>query len=217
MSESLEMYLASIARIAEATGEETVPIPILAERLGIMPVSTNQMIRKLEDTGLVRYLPYKGVQLTEDGQKIAAQVLRHHQFWEVFLKDYFKFSGETADALACRLEHILSDDEIENLIAYLDNSVLPSESSIPRSFSGSSEAVKETCLTDLRIDRGGVVTRITADQAALSFLSAARVFPGVMVAALARGDAGDMLIRVEDQTHVHLSPEVAAHIWLRKV
>jgi DtxR family Mn-dependent transcriptional regulator len=217
MSESIDMYLVTIARIAEAIREETVPLPMLAERLDILPVSTNQMIRKLEETGLVRYLPYKGVQLTEEGCEIAAQVLRHHQIWEVFLKDYLKFPGESVDSLACRLEHVLSNDEIENLAAFMDNSALPLESSFPRSISGCPEWGQEFRLTELSIDQCGAVTRIIADQAVLSFLSADGVFPGVIIAALARGDAGDLLVRVGDQGRLHLSSEVADHIWLRKV
>ena len=119
MSESVEMYLVSIARIAESIGDESVPIPALAEVMNILPVSTNQMIRKLEETGLVHYLPYKGVQLTEAGQVIAEQVRRQHQLWEVFLVEYLKFPPQTADSLACRFEHIMSDAEVEHLAAFL--------------------------------------------------------------------------------------------------
>jgi DtxR family Mn-dependent transcriptional regulator len=217
MTESVEMYLITIARIAAATQEGTVPLPTLAERLDILPVSTNQMIRKLEESGLVRYLPYKGVQLTDEGQTIAAQVLRHHQLWEVFLKNYLNFPEETADNLACRLEHVLSNDEIENLEAFINDPAAPIGSNTPLSISGPLDPDPESCLSDLKINQCGIVTRVSTDQAALSFLSAAGVFPGVLVSALARSDTGDLLAQVGDKDRFHLSAELAAQIWVRKV
>ena len=217
MSESVEMYLVSIARIAESIGDESVPIPALAEVMNILPVSTNQMIRKLEETGLVHYLPYKGVQLTEAGQVIAEQVRRQHQLWEAFLVEYLKFPPQTADSLACRFEHIMSDAEVEHLAAFL-------------AASGAAESVEELHLpavaTDpnpefqlaqMTVDQSGYVTRVTGDQAQASFLSAAGVRPGIRITTIARADSGDMLVRADDCGRIHLSPELAGLIWLRKV
>ena len=217
MSESVEMYLITISRIAEATREETVPLPALAEKLDILPVSTNQMIRKLEDAGLVRYLPYKGVQLSEEGQKIAAQILRHHQLWEHFLIDHLNFPDDAAESLACRLEHIFSNDEIEHLAAFLDDPIALAPSSSLSSNSGRFIPEEQTRLTKLKIDQCGAITRVEADHAEHSFLSAAGVLPGMLVTILARGDTGDLLARVGEKDQIHLSAEVAAHIWLRKV
>ncbi|MEE4194096.1 MAG: Fur family transcriptional regulator, partial [Anaerolineae bacterium] len=63
LSESEEMYVTSIAELVESTGQELVPLSLLASTLNIHAVSANQMIRKLEEYGIVNYQPYKGVVL----------------------------------------------------------------------------------------------------------------------------------------------------------
>jgi DtxR family Mn-dependent transcriptional regulator len=106
MSESEEMYLITIARLVEQGVEEPISISLLAEELAIQPVSANQMIHKLAEEKLVKYLPYKGVLLTSNGQEVAMHVLRDRRLWEVFLVKHLGLPPSEADALACRLEHI---------------------------------------------------------------------------------------------------------------
>ena len=79
MSESEEMYLITVARYVEDGYEGPVPLSRLAERLSVAPVSVNQMIKKLEEAGLVDYIPYKGVVLTATGRRTARSVLRRVQ------------------------------------------------------------------------------------------------------------------------------------------
>ena len=193
MSESIEMYLISIARIAETTHDETVPIPRLAEKLSILPVSTNQMIRKLEETGVVNYLPYKGIQQT----------------------NCLKFPIETAYSLSCRLEHVMSNEEIEHLSQFLGDPTLNVNGIPLQPPLDNQAAVPEFPLTRLKVNQAGYVVRVAADQALLSFLSSAGIWTGVRVTSIAKGDSGDMLVLVGDKSRIHLSPEVAAHIWLR--
>lgn len=216
MSESVEMYLISIARIAETGNEEIVPIPRLAEKLNIMPVSTNQMIRKLEETGLVNYLPYKGVQLTKKGRKIASQIQRHHDLWEIFLVDCLKFSIEAADNLACRLEHIMSDEEIERLSEFLGAPTVNVKGVLLQSPQGDQDPMPEFPLTRLEVNQSGYIAGVTADQAAISFLTSAGIRLGVRVTIIARGDSGDVLVLVGDNTQIHLASDMAAHVWLRR-
>jgi Mn-dependent DtxR family transcriptional regulator len=52
MSESEDMYLVSLARLQETGVEVPVPIAKLAQEMSIQPVSTSQMIHKLEVEGL---------------------------------------------------------------------------------------------------------------------------------------------------------------------
>jgi DtxR family transcriptional regulator, Mn-dependent transcriptional regulator len=216
MSESVEMYLISIARIAEITHEEIVPIPRLAEKLDILPVSTNQMIRKLEETGLVNYLPYKGVQLTAAGREIAKQIQRHHDLWEIFLVNCLKFPIEAADSLACRLEHVMSNEEIEHLSEFLGDPTFNVNGMLLPSALSDHALAPEFPLTQIKVNQGGHVSRVTADQAVISFLSTAGLHPGVQTTIIARSDSGDTLVLVGDNTRIHLSSAVAAHIWLRR-
>ncbi|MEK7682537.1 MAG: metal-dependent transcriptional regulator, partial [Chloroflexota bacterium] len=65
--ESAEMYLKSIHELMGDSG--VVPISTLAERLGITAVSASEMVRRLQAQGLVEHRPYKGVALTDAGQR----------------------------------------------------------------------------------------------------------------------------------------------------
>src|SRR5512140_3453624 len=88
ISEAEEMYLVSIARLIENGQASPVPLSQLAESLSIQPASVNQMVRQLEETGWVTYIPYMGVTLTEAGRNQGQRILRSHRLWEVFLVEH---------------------------------------------------------------------------------------------------------------------------------
>jgi DtxR family Mn-dependent transcriptional regulator len=88
----------------------------LADRLGVTPGSVSAMVHKLSDLGLVEHEPYRGVRLTEDGRRVALEVLRHHRLIELFLAKELGMSWDQVHAEAEVLEHVLSED-LERLIA----------------------------------------------------------------------------------------------------
>jgi DtxR family transcriptional regulator, Mn-dependent transcriptional regulator len=99
----------------ESRGEEPVSTNALAERLAITPGSVSAMLRKLDELGLIVHVPYRGVRLTEDGRKIALEVIRHHRLLESYLAD-LGMPWDRVHAEAEVLEHVLSED-LEALIA----------------------------------------------------------------------------------------------------
>ncbi|MBK8784356.1 MAG: metal-dependent transcriptional regulator [Anaerolineales bacterium] len=66
LSESTEMYLKTMV---EMNDRDVVVIGRLAERLGVTPVSANEMVKRLGEQGLVSHTPYKGVGLTKKGAR----------------------------------------------------------------------------------------------------------------------------------------------------
>ena len=199
MSESEEMYLISIARLVEQGVEEPVPIPQLAGELSIQPVSANQMVHKLAEDELVEYLPYKGVQLTPKGQKIALKVLRDRRLWEVFLVEHLELPPSEADALACRLEHITAEGIARRLAKYLGHpSVTPQGLPIPEVDGG---VVTQTLrpLSDLAVGERAEVMRLEGDHAIRAFLTTEGLRPGVAVKPLAIGGGGAMLLEIGDK------------------
>jgi Mn-dependent DtxR family transcriptional regulator len=119
MSESEDMYLLTVAKLVEAGAQAPIPVSRLAQELSIQPISANQMIRKLEEAGWLRYTPYKGVELTQEGEGLALRTLRHRRLWEVFLVENLQLSLDEADEMACRLEHILPAEVAERLAGFL--------------------------------------------------------------------------------------------------
>jgi DtxR family Mn-dependent transcriptional regulator len=214
LSESEEMYLVTLAMLAEAGAELPTPVSELARRLGIQPVSVNQMVRKLEETSLVVYTPYKGVALTPEGQSCALRVLRHRRLWEVFLVENLRVLPDEADVLACRLEHILPIDTAERLASFLgDPIVSPQGKRIPPLTTKESLS-SDTLLSQLKINQQSQVTRIDADLAVQNFLSAEGLKVGVTVTGLGIGNTGAILVSA-DGCSVYLAENVENRILVK--
>jgi DtxR family transcriptional regulator, Mn-dependent transcriptional regulator len=88
----------------------------IAERLGVTPASASNMVKKLNGLGLVEHVPYKGVALTEAGERVALEVLRHHRLLELYLAETLDVPWDRVHDEAEVLEHVLSE-ELEELIA----------------------------------------------------------------------------------------------------
>ena len=69
-SEAVENYAKAIYSLQRRTGEP-VATNDLADRLHVTPASASGMIKKLADQGLAEHIPYRGVQLTEEGEQAA--------------------------------------------------------------------------------------------------------------------------------------------------
>jgi DtxR family transcriptional regulator, Mn-dependent transcriptional regulator len=112
---AIEDYSKAIFSL-ESRSEEPVSTNALAERLGITPGSVSAMLRRLDELGLISHVPYRGVRLTDDGRRVALEVIRHHRLLESYLADALGMSWDRVHAEAEVLEHVLSDD-LEELIA----------------------------------------------------------------------------------------------------
>ena len=118
LSESMEMYLKAMFEMSD---REPATVGRLAERLGVTPVSANEMVRKLSEHGLAKHTPYKGVALTEKGLEVACNVMRRQRLWEVFLYDHLKIEWSKIYELACSLEHATAPEVTDALAAFLGN------------------------------------------------------------------------------------------------
>lgn len=115
---SVENYLKAIYGLE---GEETrrVKTKEIAEELQISLPSVSGMVKSLAREGLVDYQPYRGVRLTDDGQRAALRVIRNHRLIEVFLVQTLGYSWDEVHAEAERLEHAVSDRLVGRIDAYL--------------------------------------------------------------------------------------------------
>jgi len=113
--EGPENYAKTIYEL-QAQGEQPVGTGAVAERLGVKPASASAMLKKLGDEGLVEHVPYRGVRLTERGELVALEVIRHHRLIELFLAEVLEMPWDRVHAEAEVLEHHISE-ELEELIA----------------------------------------------------------------------------------------------------
>jgi len=114
-SPAVEDYCKAIFTL-ESRAEEPVATNALAERLGLTPGSVSAMLKRLGELGLIEHHPYRGVRLTEEGRRVALEVIRHHRLLELFLAETLEMPWDRVHAEAEVLEHVISE-ELEALIA----------------------------------------------------------------------------------------------------
>lgn len=101
-----EDYVELIDDLLTANGEAR-PMD-LARRLGVSHVTAIKMISRLKREGLATGRPYRGIFLTEQGQKLAARVrARHRLVVDVLLA--LGVPPEAAEADAEGIEHYVSE------------------------------------------------------------------------------------------------------------
>ena len=99
-AEHVEMYLKAIWHIRER-GDD-VKISTIAKILNIRQPSVVQMLKKLNGKNLVEYNK-AGVNLTEEGEKIGASMLRNSRLLEVLMDSALKV--EIDEEMVCGIEH----------------------------------------------------------------------------------------------------------------
>jgi len=82
----------------------------IAERMGVRPPSVTAMVKRLSTLGLAKHVPYRGVELTPAGERVALEVIRHHRLLELYLTQALGLSLDEVHTEADRLEHALSEE-----------------------------------------------------------------------------------------------------------
>jgi DtxR family Mn-dependent transcriptional regulator len=170
-SPAVEDYAKAIYQLAEQCGG-AVSTNALAERLGVTAASASGMLRKLDELGLVEHVPYKGVRLTDDGARLALEMLRHHRLLELYLAEALGVPWDRVHDEAEVLEHVLSEDLEALIAAKLGHPTRdPHGDPIPSADLVIAADATET-LASLEPGAGGVLVRISdADPEMLRYLS----------------------------------------------
>ncbi len=114
-----ENYIKIIFKIESGSGGEASTNAI-EEAAQTKAASVSDMLRKLSQKGLINYVKYQGVTLTEEGRREALAIIRKHRLWEVFLVNKLGYKWDEIHDIAEQLEHIQSTDLIERLDAFLE-------------------------------------------------------------------------------------------------
>ena len=173
-SPAVEDYAKAIYQLGERAGG-AVSTTALAERLEVTAASASGMVRKLDELGLVAHVPYRGVELTDLGVRLALEVLRHHRLLELYLAEDLGVPWDRVHDEAEVLEHVLSE-ELEALIAAkLGNPTRdPHGDPIP-SVDLVIDEEPTRCLADLEPGAAATFVRVSdSDPAMLRYLARAR-------------------------------------------
>jgi DtxR family Mn-dependent transcriptional regulator len=177
-SPAVEDYCKAIFTL-ESRAEQPVGTNALAERLGLTPGSVSAMLKRLGELGLIEHHPYRGVRLTEEGRRVALEVIRHHRLLELFLAETLEMPWDRVHAEAEVLEHVISE-ELEQLIAEAlgHPTIDPHGDPIPSAELELHE-LETLPLERLQEGDGGVFVRVSdADPEMLRYLSSHGIAPG---------------------------------------
>lgn len=118
LSAAMEDYLEAILRLSEECG--VARVRDIARSVGVTLSSVSGALQKLGQMELVNYQPYEIVTLTSKGSEVAGRISRRHELLSSFLRGVLGVPDETADADACRIEHGLSRETVDRLIAFME-------------------------------------------------------------------------------------------------
>lgn len=100
---------------------EDISLSELGEELNVSKPTANEMIKKLQQEGIVISKKYKPIKITEKGKQNAAEIIRKHRLSEMFLLQVMKFGWEEVHEIAEDLEHIKTDkffDRMDELMGF---------------------------------------------------------------------------------------------------
>src|SRR3984957_6759412 len=175
---AIEDYTKAIYAL-ESRGGDAVSTNALAERLGVTAASASGMVKRLGELGLVEHRPYRGVSLTDEGRRVALEVMRHHRLLELYLVQSLGVPWDRVHQEAEVLEHVLSE-ELEELIAAKlgDPTRDPHGDPIPTAELELDEGQTRP-LANLGAGEEGVFVRISdSDPEMLRYLSERGISPG---------------------------------------
>lgn len=210
----LEEYLEAIHELEE---EGTTVIQArLAERVGHSAPSVSEMVRRLKSEGYIE-VSGRQLELTGKGRHLAESVVRKHRLAERLLTDVIGLPWDKSHFEACRWEHVISDEVEACLVEMLGHpTTCPHGNPIP----GTTPAPNETDLVALsevslgeRIVLRRVIEQVELDQAALSYLAAARFMPGREAIVKARAPDGTLTLDIDGEL-LALGPGLAGSLFV---
>ena len=211
-----EDYLKAVYVLHSTGGEVTNSA--LAGYMEVSPASATNMMKKLAELDLVLYEPYQSIQLTEAGERVALEVLRHHRLLELYLYNKLNLPWELVHAEAEKLEHVISEALEDAIAEALGNpTVDPHGDPIPTK-DGRVEQIGGVPLTKVAIRRPQRILRVlNQDAERLAYLGAMHLFPGSVVTVLKRAPfLGPLLIDSAGENHA-LAFELAEQLLVTDI
>ncbi len=210
-----ENYLKAIFHL-EHQLKSGVPTNAIAERMETKPSSVTDMVQKLADKQMLSYQKYKGTQLTVEGRKIAAGVIRKHRLWEVFLVDKLNFNWDEVHEIAEQLEHIQSSELVGRLDEFLGHPEFdPHGDPIPDKH-GNLKLTQKKLLSELKENQHGICVGVKESGTDfLKYLDTKKISIGSEIIVLGIEDFdGSMNIQVEEN-QFFISKKTAENLYVK--
>lgn len=215
-TEAVEDYAKALHALAKRCAGP-VTTSALAERLGVSPGSVTAMLKRMGEMGLVEHEPYRGARLTDEGDRVALEVMRHHRLLESYLTEVLGMPWDRVHDEAEVLEHYISEELEERIAAALGHPRHdPHGDPIPDRDLGLA-AERGEPLAEVETGRAGVLIRVSdSDPDMLRFLAERDILPGShLVVGEREPFGGSVAIEVDGEAHA-IGAELARRMVIAK-
>lgn len=211
VTETVQEYIEGIYRLQQEVGR--VATNEVAQYMSVSPASASIMLKRLAEMNLVEHTPYRGIVLTEEGEKLAHQLLRIHRLTERLLTDIIGLPWNNVHDFACKLEHYIAPeiaDKIEEALGY--PSTCPHGNPIDPTVDDGTWR-----LSDAAPGMELLVIRITDERREfLEYMEQIQTVPGAQVEVVSRTPFDGLIqLNVDGRQHT-IGPEVARYVWVKE-
>jgi len=213
VSPAMQRYAAEIYRLQQ--DHEQVSLSLLSSHIESSAQAISTMVKRLNKNGFLVHEPYRGVRLTEAGEKIAMPALRRHRLTEVFLVRVMKYDWAAAHELSDVFERGVNDeleDRMDELAGYPTR--CPHGEPIP-SKEGIMPKVEDVPLVDVPSGSDCVVSRVrTHNMEKLHYIAEVGLVPGTPFHLLSCAPfKGPLRLEMKPQDHI-IGYELSQSIWV---
>lgn len=212
LSHEAEEYIEAIYRLQKRSG--VAKTKELAEELRVVPGSVTNTIAHLERRTLIEHKPYKGVKLTEKGEKLALDILRRHRLAERLLTDILNVEWSNVHESACKLEHALTKEVTVLLEKRLGHpKFCPHGNPIPTE-QGEVEEEEFYTLREIGLNTACIVAKITdGKREKLMTLASRGIKPNVPIHVVKKKILN--MVLCVDGKECTLSYDDASNVWVK--
>lgn len=215
MTFSEENYLKTIYHLTIISDAE-ISTNAIAEKIETKASSVTDMLKKLAEKGLVNYVKYQGVSLTDKGKLSAKMIVRKHRLWEVFLVDKLDFSWDEVHDIAEQLEHIKSEQLINKLDDFLGNPTEdPHGDPIPNA-NGQIIKTEKQLLSELTVNQTGICVGVKDSSADfLKYLDKQEIALGSKIEIIGK-ESFDLSLKIKvDSKEMTISNKIAGNLFVK--
>ena len=216
LSQSEENYLKTVYQL-QVISKNEVSTNAIAEKLETKASSVTDMIKKLADKKMLIYKKYQGVLLTDLGKQTAANVIRKHRLWEVFLVEKLNFSWDEVHDVAEQLEHIKSKKLIDELDSFLGSPKQdPHGDPIPDK-KGNLPQIEKSLLSTFNKNESGICVGVKDSSSDfLQFLDKKEIALGKRITVIEKEPFDDSLLIKINNEEISISNKIANNLYIQK-
>lgn len=217
LSQTEENYLKAIFKLT--TENKSASTNAISNEMSTSAASVTDMLKRLSEKSLINYKKYKGVSLTQDGGKVATNLVRCHRLWEVFLLEKLDFAWDEVHEIAEQLEHIKSDELIERLDRFLNYPKFdPHGDPIPDA-KGNFTFRKQILLSELKANEKGVIVGVNEHSASfLQYLDRLELTLGATIIVIENFDYDESKkVKLNGKSEHLISNKVCQNLFVQKL